>query len=217
MITERDRALLYFVNIFGYSFNTVVGSGTLWASPETSKGRLKKLEDWKLIRFKNTGLMTPRRAFFLTERAKNYLRELGIDNINNKKEVSIQSVEHLMLEQKVYFILSKIGEVERTTVYTHHNKLNHVPDMIYNNSYFLEIEITQKNKNQYKEIVSRMGKEKNLKGVVYVTKNLEFAKTLAKSLPTWDRLFFIDFDTLYTNIKEHQKIKPFKQFDLIVN
>jgi hypothetical protein len=215
LLTKRDIEVLKFINIFGYSFNDVLGV-LFWNTPETSKGRLRKLELAKLIRFKTTGLISPRRAVFLTEQAKTFLLDIGVEEINNKKDVAMHTIEHLILEQKTYYHLSKIGNVERTTVYKHHSKLNHIPDMIYNNKFFIEIEITQKSKNNYKALVSKASKEEDIK-MVYIVKNKDFAVTLAKSLPKWSRLYFIDYDNLIYNIENIGKIKPYKQSDLILN
>lgn len=215
-LSDRDIAVLKFINEFGYSFNDVLGEGLFWNTPLTSKGRLAKLEKkYKLIRFKNTGLMTPRRAIFLTESGKKFLSDIGVEHINKRNDVAIQTVNHLMLEQKVFYVLSSIGKVERTTVKKHSKKLEHTPDFLYEDNYFIEVEISQKSQTKYKEIVYNLSRQKDLKSVVYVTETLDFAKTLAKALPLWDRLRFIDYETLFTNVIEHQKIRPFKQVDLI--
>ena len=39
--------------------------------------------------------------------------------------------------------------------------------------------------------------------------------TIANNMPIWDKLFFIDIETMIENIKMHEKIKPYTQVELL--
>jgi len=217
MITDRDFKLLEFINTFGYSFNDVLGK-TFFSSIKTSSARLLKLKKQGFVYFKNTNLMSPRRAVLLTQDAKNYLINSGTNRINTNNSISVGNVYHLMLEQEIYYLLSSIGKVERTTVHSHKKLLSHTPDMIFNDNIFIEAETSLKSKDRYKSLVLDMLDEKKIKAVVYVTSSIEKSiniETLAKALPIWKNLYFIDIDMLKKNVEEQGKIKAIKQEDLL--
>lgn len=213
MITNRDFEVLQFINTFGYSFSDVIGK-TFFDSSKTASARLLKLKRQGFLFFKNTNLMSPRRAVLLTQEGKNYLINSGIDRINTNNSISVGGVYHLMLEQEIYYLLSSIGTVERTTVHSHKKILSHTPDMIFNDNIFIEAETSLKSKNRYKSLVADMLDEKRIKAVVYVTSNIEKTinlETLAKALPKWKNLYFIDIETLRNNVKNEKKIKAKRQ------
>jgi len=45
--------------------------------------------------------------------------------------------------------------------------------------------------------------------------NKKLMITIANNMPEWDKLFFIDIETMIENIKLHNKIKPFTLKELL--
>lgn len=216
MLTDRDINILKFLNRYGKSYIEVLGK-TFFSSEQIARNRVNRLAKYNLIGYWNTGLMKPRRALVLTTDSKAYLNsELGYDV--KKTKINQSTIHHNVVEQITDFYLQKIGKVERTTVYTHYTHLHHIPDFIYiddeTRRFFIECEVTKKATSRYNTIIEKITKD-NPYAVIYVTDTIEKAKAIAKVMPTWEKLFFIDLDSLIKNIKENGKIQPINQKTLL--
>lgn len=216
MITKRDIEILRFLNRYGKTYIEVLAK-TFFKNEQVARNRINKLYKDGLVGYWNTGLMKPRRAIVLTKESKEYLyNELGINP--KKAKINKTTIEHNLIEQIVDFYLQKLGTVERTTVYKHHGKLNHIPDLFYTSNsgkkFFVEVELSKKSNYRYKEIVFQMNKD-NIDGVIYISDTIQKAKAIAKIMPTWNKLYYIDIDSFIQNIEANEKIKPFKQSILI--
>lgn len=214
MLTQRDKEVLTFLNRYGKTYLEVLGE-TFFNNIQVARNRINKLAKDGLIGYWNTGLMKPRRALVLTKDSREYLEnELGLEPKNAK--INKSTIEHNVIEQIADYHLQKIGTVERTTVYKHFSKLHHVPDFIFTNDngsrFYIEVELTKKSQARYKSIVHSMSRD-NPNGIVYVTDTKERASAIAKTMPIWDKLYFIDIQTLVSNITEHGKLRPTKQGD----
>lgn len=216
MITDRDIDILRYINIFGYSFISVIGQ-TFFSSDITARARLRKLVECGILNKKKTNLMNPRYAFYLTKDSHLILKD-KFDEKALTTTVKISRISHLILEQKAYFYLKQIGKVERTTIINHYKELNHIPDMIYKDNkerkFYIECETTLKSKQSYNEVVEKTLKD-NPYAIIYITETELKAKTIAKAMPISNKLYFISIDEFIKNIKENKKISPRSQEDFL--
>lgn len=216
MLTNRDIEIFKFLNRYGKTYIEVLGK-TFFPSEQIARNRINRLAKYNLIGYWTTGLMKPRRALVLTSDSKTYLdEELGYEI--KKAKINQTTIHHNVVEQITDFHLQKIGKVERATVYTHYKHLNHIPDFIYHNAegkkFYIECEVTKKSASRYNDIVSKAIKD-NPYAVIYVADTMEKAKAIAKIMPTWEKLFFIDLEGLIKNINESNKIQPISQKALL--
>jgi hypothetical protein len=216
MITNRDISVLRFINTFGYSFIPIIGK-TFFKNEITARARLRKLIGYGLLNKKSTSLINPKYAFYLTKESNLFLK----DNFDEKAlatSVKISRIKHLILEQISYFYLNEIGKVERTTVFNHYKHLNHIPDMIYTDEkerkFYIECETTVKSKQNYNELVLKTLKD-NPYAIIYIIETALKAKTIAKAMPTSNKLYFICIDDLCVNIGKNKKISPRSQEDFL--
>lgn len=218
MLTNRDIEIFKFLNRYGKTYIEVLGK-TFFSSEQIARNRVNRLAKYNLIGYWNTGLMKPRRALVLTSDSKAYLdEELGYEV--KKAKINQTTIHHNVLEQITDFYLQKIGKVERATVYTHYKHLNHIPDFIYYNEdgkkFYIECEVTKKSINRYNLIVDKATKD-NPYAVIYVADTIEKAKAIARVMPVWSKLFYIDLEGLIKNISNVKKIQPIAQRDLLEN
>jgi len=215
MITQRDEEILKFINVFGKSYLPVL-SQTFFKNDFLARRRMKKLYDYRMITYRKTNLMKPRKAIFLTEVAKKYLIDLGIEP--KESRLNISTIYHNINEQIVYYYLVQIGEVIRTTSYHHSKTLHHVPDFIFINKNGIrtniEVEMSKKSLPRYKKILHNTFKD-DVNAILYVLKTKNEIEKFASFLPKDDRLLFIDIDSLKTNIITNKKINPISQADLL--
>lgn len=212
MLTQRDKEILLFINVFGKTYYEVLGE-TFFNNEKVARNRINKLVKEKNIGYLNTGLMSPRRVLILGINAKEYLqKELGV-NIKRPK-LTNTTIDHGILEQIVYYHLSQIGKVERTTVAEHSKVLKHIPDMIYTNDknkrIYVEVETTKKSNPRYKDLMHKIKKEE-LDYLLYILPTKQRAENMMTALPDWHKLRFIDIDTLVNEIKERGAFKALKQ------
>lgn len=216
-ITNRDEEILKFINVFGKSYANVLGK-TFFNDDKQAKNRITSLKKMELIDYKPTMLLSPRNALILTSYGRNYLIDRGIE-AKSAVKIHASTIWHNVLEQIAYYWLSTLGEVTRTTVYHHANTLNHVPDLIYIDSsgrkFYIEVELTQKSMKNYEQVIFDTQKD-NPFGVIYITMDEQKAVSLAKNMPVWDRLFYIDIETFVKNVKELGKIQPNSQESLAI-
>ena len=215
MITDRDLEVFKFINKYGKSYVEVLGQ-TFFPTIQNARNRLNRLAKMKLVGYRNTGLMTPRRAVVLTNEAKQILQD-EFDIKPKKPKMNISTINHNMIEQLADFYISKLdGWVERATVYEHSTKLHHVPDLIYHHEkgkIYIEVELSKKSSKRYIEIFESMKKD-NVMMTIYVVKNETILRNFAESFPQWNRLFFITIDDLIANIKSKNQIDPISQADV---
>lgn len=216
MITDRDIEIFRFINTFGYSFLPVM-SKTFFSSEITARARFKLLFDRGFLNRKKSNLIRPRYFYYLSTESQFFLREHFEDRISTTSPKETR-IAHIMLEQVAYFYLSCIGKVERTTVATHYKELNHIPDLIYtdekNRKFYIECETSIKSRKAYDELVLATLKDSPY-AVIYVAENAQKAKSIANTLPTSDKLFFIDIESLRENIKKTEKISPVSQKNML--
>jgi len=216
MITNRDIEIFKFINRYGKSYIEVIGK-TFFENEQVARNRINSLYKQGFISYWKTNLMTPRRAIILTEEIKKYLyEEFDIKPKNAKLNVS--TIEHNMIEQLADFYLSKLenSTVERTTVFTHSKKLNHIPDLIYHHEkgkVYIEVETSKKSSKRYISIFENMKKD-NVLQVIYIVKNEKLLNNYSASFPKWNKLKFITIDNLINNIKTKNKIEPISQDDI---
>lgn len=217
MITDRDIKIFKFINRYGKSYVEVLGR-TFFNNEQVARNRINSLYKQGFITYWKTNLMQPRRALILTEEIKKYLYdEYDIKPKNAKLNVS--TIEHNMIEQLADFYLSKLenSSVERTTVFTHSKKLNHIPDLIYHHEkgrVYIEVEISKKSSKRYIEIFEKMKKD-NVLQVIYIVKNENILHSFATTFPKWNKLKFITIDNLIHNIKTKNKIEPLSQEEIV--
>ena len=212
MLTQRDKEILLFINVFGKTYYEVLGQ-TFFNNDKVARNRIDKLMKEKTIGYLSTGLMSPRRVLILGSNAKEYLhKELGIDV--KRPKLTNTTIEHGIMEQIVYYHLSQIGEVERTTVAEHRKVLKHVPDMIYTTKkgsrVFIEVETTKKSNPRYINLIHKIRKE-NFDYLFYILPTKQRAENMMTALPDWHKLRFIDINTLVAEIKERGVFKALKQ------
>jgi glycerol-3-phosphate responsive antiterminator len=216
-ITARDELILKFINIFGKSYPDVLGQ-TFFNGLQQARNRIVALKRMDLIDYHTTGLVNPRNALVLTSLGKRFLSDRGID-IKKSVKIHVSTIEHNIIEQVCYFWLNKLGDVTRTTVYHHAATLNHVPDLIYKDDkgrkFYIEVELNQKSMNNYNSILNNTMKD-NPHGVIYVTQTEQRALSLAKNMPTWNKLFYIDSSSFVKNIQKEERISPATQESLAV-
>lgn len=207
--------ILIFINIFGKTYAEVLGS-TFYASVQSGRNAIMKMKQRGLVIIKPTGLTKPKNEIVLGKEGKAILKERGYD-IKSARS-SIKNLEHNIIEQIAYYHLSKIGAVERKSVWHHMNQYHSVPDLEMwwgGRTIFVEVETTQKSKKRYLDIVNNMSKD-DPSFVLYVAPNVKFMKSIANAMPLWDKkLYYIDIDTLIYNVRTFGKVKPFEQKELL--
>jgi len=212
MITNRDIEIFKFINKYGKSYIEVLAK-TFFANEQVARNRMNILAKQNLITYWNTNLMKPRRAIVLTSDTKAML-ENEFEIIPRNTKLNRTTISHNIIEQIVDFHLSKIGTVERTTVYTHKDKLHHIPDFIFTNEagnkINIEVELTKKSAPRYAKLMQSVSKD-NPDAIIYVLSSQEKIKSFASVMPKWHKLFFISIDELIKNITQTGQIKPTPQ------
>ncbi len=214
MITDRDVEIYKFINRYGKSYVEVLGK-TFFNNVQVARNRINKLAKQGFISYWNTNLMKPRRALVLTEETKEFLTETFDLKIKSAK-LNVSTINHNVMEQIVDFHIQKLGNVERTTVFTHQKILHHIPDLLLNHEQgkiFFEIELTKKSYKRYVEIFEKM-KRDNVIQVVYVVKNETVLKSFSANFPKWEKLRFITIDTLVFNLKNGKKLGALSQEEI---
>ena len=217
-ITNRDEAIFQFVNVFGKSYPEVLGN-TFFKGSQQARNRLRSLKQMEMIDYRPTGLLKHRNALVLTSQGRNYLTDRGIDARTSVK-IHTSTIVHNVIEQICYYWLKQLGKVERTTVYHHAAILNHVPDLIYTDDkgrkFYIEVELNQKSMNNYENILAKTQRDDPF-GVIYVTENTKSMISLAKNMPKWNKLYYIDINKFVDNIRGAGKIMPSSQESLAVS
>ena len=130
------------------------------------------------------------------------------------------TIQHNIIEQITDYHLSLIGSVERTTVSTHQDKLNHIPDFIFTNSngnkINIEIELSKKSAPRYTKLMQDVVKD-NPDAIIYILDSKTKIKSFASIMPKWQKLYFISIDELIKNINELGQIKPIPQEQSLVD
>jgi hypothetical protein len=210
MITERDKEILQFINVFGKTYYEVLAV-TFFKNDQVARNRIAKLMKDKVIGYLRTGLESPRRALTLGRVGKDYI-DVELGEYVKVPKISNTTVHHNIIEQIVYYHLSQIGSIERTTIATHHKLLNHIPDLIYTTNrgtrIYIEVEITKKSNDRYKEIMRKIIKDKPDK-LLYISDTHERAKSIVESIGYWgEKIMYIDIESFVKNITETKKVSP---------
>ena len=212
MITERDIKIFKFINKYGKSYIEVLAK-TFFTNEQVARNRINILAKQNLISYWNTGLMKPRRALVLTADTRSML-ENEYEIILRSTKLNRTTIHHNVIEQIPDYHLSKIGTVERTTVYTHKEKLHHIPDFIFTNEngnkINIEVELTKKSAPRYVKLMQSVSKD-NPDAIIYILSSKDKIKSYASIMPKWHKLFFISIDELIKNIKQTGQIKPTPQ------
>lgn len=214
LLTDRDLEIVKFTNIYGRTFSSVLGK-TFFNSEQQARNRINKLVKQQIFNYKLTGLISPRNAIMLTHEMKNYLIDIGLEP--KKVTSGMTTIEHNIVEQTAHFWLSKVGEVERTSVAKHGATMHHVPDMILTlptgGPIFVEVEMQKKSKARYDEIFERFKKDNPLQ-ILYILPKPERVKSFADFLPRANNVRFIDIDTLVENVKTTGKVGAKLQYEM---
>jgi len=212
MITDRDIEIFKFINKYGKSYIEVLAK-TFFSNEQVARNRMNILAKQNLITYWSTNLMKPRRAIVLTSDTKSML-ENDFDITPRNAKLNRTTIQHNIIEQIVDFHLSKIGTVERTTVYTHKEKLHHIPDFIFTNEsgnkINIEVELTKKSAPRYAKLMQLVAKD-NPDAIIYVLTSKEKIRPFATIMPKWHKLFFISIEDLIKNIDQIGQIKPTSQ------
>ncbi len=212
MMTERDLDMFKFINKYGKSYIEVLAK-TFFTNEQVARNRMNILAKQNLISYWNTGLMKPRRAIVLTADTKSML-ENEYEVTARSTKLNRTTIHHNVMEQIVDFHLSKIGTVERTTVYTHKEKLHHIPDFIFTNEsgnkINIEVELTKKSAPRYVKLMQSVSKD-NPDAIIYILSSGQKIKSYASIMPKWHKLFFSSLDELIKNIEQTGQIKPTPQ------
>jgi len=211
---KRDIEVIQFISIFGKSFAEVLGQ-TYYGSIQSARNGISKMKRIGLVKFVPTGLAKPRNSIVLTASAKHLLTDMGYSP--KESRVSIGQMEHNMVEQIAYYYLGKVGTIKRASVYNDKNKYYAVPDLVLSLSsgnIFIEVEMHQKSKAAYRDFVTRVVKD-NPRAVLYVCSNKRIMKSIANAMMQWDRLIYIDIDTLIENVSIYGKVGGTKQSELM--
>ena len=211
---SKDIEVVTFISIFGKSFAEVLGR-TFYGSIQSARNNISRMKRIELIKQVPTGLMKPRNSIVLSSSTKHLLVDMGYTPKDSR--VSIGQMEHNMIEQLAYYHLSKLGTIERASVYRDKNKYESVPDLILTTptgKIFVEVEIHQKSKASYADFVTRAAKD-NSRAVLYVCANKRIMKSIANAMREWDKLLYIDIDSLIENISTSNKVGATKQNDLL--
>lgn len=211
---QKDIEVLKFISIFGKTFAEVLGK-TYYGSVQTARNNISRMKKIGLLKLTPTGLMKPRNAVALTISAKRLMIDMGYTP--KEFRVSIGQMEHNMIEQIAYYHLSKIGSVERASVYWDKNRYHAVPDIVLTTAsgkIFVEVEIHQKSKASYRDFVTRSAQD-NPRAVLYICSNAKIMASIANAMPEWDKLLYIDIDSLVANIRDRQKVGALQQARLL--
>jgi hypothetical protein len=212
MITERDLQIFKFINKYGKTYIEVLAK-TFFSNEQVARNRMNILAKQNLISYWNTNLMKPRRAIVLTSDTKAMLEDEYEIKPRNVK-INRTTINHNILEQITDFHLQKIGNVERTTVSTHQEKLHHIPDFIFTNlsgnKINIEIELTKKSAPRYKKLMQDVSKD-DVDAIIYILEDNSKIKSFASVMPKWHKLFFISIDNLIKNIAKIGQINPVAQ------
>jgi len=209
-----ELEILIFISFFGRSYAEVLGK-TFYKSVQGARNKISHMNKKGLIKLVPTGLTQPRNAVTLPKSTKDLLIDLGYTPKVHRGTIS--QLQHNIIEQIAYYHLSRLGEVTRTSVWHHKNTYHAVPDLILQtkiHTIAIEVETHQKGNPRYKNFVERSSKD-NFDRVLYIMPNKKLMITIANNMPVWDKLFFIDIETMIKNIKLHNKIKPFTQKELL--
>lgn len=181
-----------------------------------AKNRISKLVSENVLALQPTGMQSPRSYIVYGIETREYLHEL------HGKKVWIPAFKqytyhHQVLEQIAFYWINKIRRCTRTTVNQNRSssrQLHHVPDFYYRNEnkkvIYVEAERTKKSPRRYVEIMQNMIKD-NVGGVLYVTNTEKEMVSLAKSLPTWDKLYLTTIDQLKDGVEKHNEISAQRQ------
>jgi hypothetical protein len=206
MITDRDKKMFEIMSNFGGKTFINVLAKTLYNDEQQARNRLNKLKKDKLIRYKKTGLMSPRNAIYFTEKGKKY----GKEELNlNVVETAISSVtvHHMILEQITFYYLQKIGkDVKRTAVIKWRETHHHTPDLMYlhnDKPVYVEIERTAKRADHLAQIFANMQRD-SIHKVLYVFENEKKMFQIGKKLPVFDKLLYVTIDTLIESSKQNK-------------
>jgi hypothetical protein len=189
---------------------------TFFKAEQSARNRMNKLHKIKYIKYVETGLLKPRRVVVLAREGKRCLLKMGEDY--KPPKVNRTTIYHNMMEQVADYYLRKIGKLERTTIATHRGDLYHIPDFIFKPKngyvYNIEVELTKKSHKRYLEMMLKSEKD-GADGIIFVTQTMKESKSLARGMDRWNRLFFIDIDSLIRNIDEFGRVKATKQIELL--
>lgn len=215
-LTERDLEILKFINLFGKSYMEVLSKCFFpnANSTQVCRNRLNVLKNkYKLLKYVETGAMSPRHYIALSEMGKRFLEDEEAETINNTY-FSFATMQHNMYEQLVAFALTKAGKkVERTKVLDWSKTHHHTPDLIYYNDdklVYVEIELSKKTREAYDTIFKKIVKD-GVSNILYIAKNEKWKKIFLEFFPKWDGLRVAEIEEFFDNCVIHQKVKGDKQ------
>lgn len=192
-LTKRDLDIIELVGTFGKSYVKVIHKCFYnHTSEQVAKNRVSKLVNkYKILRFKETELASPRNYVLLTEQGQRFFLDIfGYEPAN--AYLSPVTAKHNMMEQLIFYALRRAGKnVSRANVKEWSKKHHHTPDLFYTddsgNFIYVEIELTRKSNSAYSEIFRKVIKD-NVKNIIYITDTEQAKKTLLRVLPKYDKL-----------------------------
>ena len=213
MITERDKEIIYFINTFGKTYYKVLAE-TFFNNEQVARNRINLLvkeKIFKTVRLDLEEMNAPKTCIVLGSEGKKIIEDLGMQ----LKEFRVtRKINHNLYEQIVYYYLSKVGKVERTTIASHYTKYKHIPDFIinYNNrTLFVEIELNLKSPKRYIELVTKC-LNSGIDDIFYIVPNEQIALKIMLYLPdnlrNFINFYYLSFDDLKSNVLNNGKLKP---------
>jgi hypothetical protein len=209
-LSDRDFEIFELMLNFGGRIYSTTLENTFFATLEKpdrqARNRMNTLCSRGFLQKKLTGRTNPRFAYVPTPK----LREIVTDKFNRSYPASIKitpaTLQHVILEQIVYFWLKKLGKnVQRTIVKTWSMEHNHTPDLFYisnNKKFYVEIETNRKTNRSYSVILSKILQDK-IDKVIYIVPTLKqvegYAKRIDKAMQ--EDLYILDIDTFVENAK----------------
>lgn len=223
MITDRDLQMFNLMSKFGGKMFIEVLVQTLWLdkvnAKQQARNRLTKLRNEGYLLSKETGLVSPRTAFVLSEKGKDYVFN-EFDKKISKISISASTTEHLMIEMVSYFWLNKLNkEPIRTTVSEWSKEHKHTPDIAYykdDKVIYVEIERTVKSAGGYNNIFVNIIKD-DVHRVLYIVENEKRVLQFARALPKSEKLMLVSIDEFVKNASELNKIGAKYQKEILNN
>lgn len=218
-LSERDLAMISFVNYFGKSYGEVLHKCFF---PDTSlqvcKNRLSVLKNkYKIFKHTLTGAISPKYYISLSEAGKRFVEEEMGENANDCF-FALTTLNHSILEQLTYFALTRAGkEVVKTNVSNWSKQHHHTPDFYYKNGeklVYIEVEISKKTHESYNKIFANMLKD-DVSNVIYIAKNEKWKNIFLNFLPKFEGLRVADIETFFDTALKEGKIIADKQKDIL--
>jgi hypothetical protein len=211
---------------------------------QASRDRINILKNkYKLLKLIPSGLMSPKNVIALSEYGKRFTEDEGIKNTFvsfspvTVNHLILEQITYFWLQEigknpkrtvvKNWALRKKreISESEETKFvveqvksddWSKQNKYNHTPDIAYKikeKLVYVEVELSKKRPEGYIDIFNKIKKD-GVKSVLYVFESKKKMLSIGKVLPIWDKVFYVDIDTLIESAQTG-KLGAIKQEDFL--